>query len=76
MLFLQLPNTLPMFKLQSTNAEGHENENNANSKKGSQKAQKPSKIEELTEGLVGKMLVYKSGAIKLKLGDTLYNVSG
>lgn len=32
-------------------------------------------LEELPAGYMGKMLVYKSGAIKLKLGDTLYDVS-
>lgn len=32
-------------------------------------------LDELPAGLMGKMLVYKSGAIKLKLGDTLYDVS-
>ncbi|XP_072059145.1 uncharacterized protein [Arachis hypogaea] len=36
---------------------------------------KPCKLNELPPGLVGKMLVYKSGAIKLKLGSTLYDVS-
>ncbi|KAK4431666.1 DNA-directed RNA polymerase III subunit RPC4 [Sesamum alatum] len=32
-------------------------------------------LEELPEGCMGKMLVYKSGAVKLKLGDILYDVS-
>lgn len=32
-------------------------------------------LDELPAGLMGKMQVYKSGAIKLKLGDTLYDVS-
>ncbi|KAL0304095.1 UNVERIFIED_CONTAM: DNA-directed RNA polymerase III subunit RPC4 [Sesamum radiatum] len=32
-------------------------------------------LEELPEGYMGKMLVYKSGAVKLKLGDILYDVS-
>ncbi|MCD7450408.1 hypothetical protein HAX54_006041 [Datura stramonium] len=32
-------------------------------------------LQELPAGNIGKMLVYKSGAIKLKLGDILYNVS-
>jgi DNA-directed RNA polymerase III subunit RPC4 len=32
-------------------------------------------LEELPDGYMGKMLVYKSGAIKLKLGDALYDVS-
>ncbi|CAK9135138.1 unnamed protein product [Ilex paraguariensis] len=32
-------------------------------------------LEELPGGYMGKMLVYKSGAIKFKLGETLYDVS-
>lgn len=32
-------------------------------------------LENLPAGYMGKMLVYKSGAIKLKLGDILYDVS-
>uniref|UniRef100_A0A7C9E1C2 DNA-directed RNA polymerase III subunit RPC4 n=2 Tax=Opuntia streptacantha TaxID=393608 RepID=A0A7C9E1C2_OPUST len=32
-------------------------------------------LKELSGGQMGKLLVYKSGAIKLKLGDTLYDVS-
>ncbi|XP_055810986.1 uncharacterized protein LOC129880810 isoform X2 [Solanum dulcamara] len=32
-------------------------------------------LQEMPAGNMGKMLVYKSGAIKLKLGDILYNVS-
>ena len=32
-------------------------------------------LEELPGGYMGKMLVYKSGAIKLKIGNILYDVS-
>nr|GMC65772.1 DNA-directed RNA polymerase III subunit RPC4-like isoform X2 [Ipomoea batatas] len=32
-------------------------------------------MEELPGGYMGKMLVYKSGAVKLKLGNILYDVS-
>lgn len=32
-------------------------------------------LEELPGGYMGKMLVYRSGAVKLKLGDVLYDVS-
>ncbi|KAG8376210.1 hypothetical protein BUALT_Bualt09G0039400 [Buddleja alternifolia] len=70
MIFLQLPATLP-----TINPSIKTEDNNANSSKGSGKSQKPCSLEELPAGLMGKMLVYKSGAIKLKLGDTLYDVS-
>ncbi|KAI3704935.1 hypothetical protein L1987_75164 [Smallanthus sonchifolius] len=32
-------------------------------------------LKDLPNGCIGKMLVYKSGAIKLKLGDTVFDVS-
>lgn len=32
-------------------------------------------LQDLPAGSMGKMLVYKSGTVKLKLGDILYNVS-
>lgn len=32
-------------------------------------------LEDLPDGFMGKMLVYKSGAVKMKLGDILYDVS-
>lgn len=33
------------------------------------------KLKDLPGGLMGKILVYKSGRVKMKIGDTLYNVS-
>jgi len=33
------------------------------------------KFDDLPGGYLGKMVVYKSGAIKMKLGETLYDVS-
>ncbi|KAL0410429.1 UNVERIFIED_CONTAM: hypothetical protein Slati_3632600 [Sesamum latifolium] len=72
--FLQLPSILPTVK-QSTNAEVPEADKNANPGKGAEASRKPCRLEDLPAGLMGKMLVYRSGAIKLKLGDTLYDVS-
>ncbi|XP_055807590.1 uncharacterized protein LOC129876233 isoform X2 [Solanum dulcamara] len=68
MFLVQLP-TMPMLK-QSVKTEGSEMANSS----------KPSKaracnLNELPMGHMGKMLVYKSGAVKLKLGETLFNVS-
>lgn len=68
MFLVQLP-TMPMLK-QSVKTEGSEMANSS----------KPSKaracsLNELPGGFMGKMLVYKSGAVKLKLGETLFNVS-
>lgn len=36
---------------------------------------KDTSFEELPEGYMGKMLVYRSGAVKLKLGEVVYDVS-
>ncbi|KAH6818357.1 hypothetical protein C2S51_001960 [Perilla frutescens var. frutescens] len=68
MFFLQLPAMLPA-TAQSADPQVPESSN------GSEKSQKLCKLESLQEGLIGKMLVYKSGAVKLKLGDTIYDVS-
>ncbi|TKY68577.1 DNA-directed RNA polymerase III subunit RPC4 [Spatholobus suberectus] len=74
MFLINLPLTLPMIKESDT--AGGQNVN-ANSKPpgGAKKVEKPCKLHELPSGFMGKMLVYKSGAIKLKLGNTLYDVS-
>lgn len=74
MFFLQLPSTLPGI-MQSPIAEVPERQNNDNRSKGSGTSQKPCHLESLPAGLIGKMIVYKSGAVKLKLGDTIYDVS-
>ncbi|CAN1751181.1 hypothetical protein LINPERHAP1_LOCUS4251, partial [Linum perenne] len=66
MMFIQLPTTMPVLKTSSTAVKG----NTASRSKGG-----GCKLEELPGGYMGKMLVYRSGAVKLKLGDTLYNVS-
>ncbi|KAL8243072.1 hypothetical protein R6Q59_009365 [Mikania micrantha] len=72
LIFIQLPPTLPLPK-QSVKTES------ASSSKPLKDTEPPSKgcnLYELPAGVMGKMLVYKSGAVKLKLGDHLYNVSG
>ncbi|XP_010536548.1 PREDICTED: uncharacterized protein LOC104811532 [Tarenaya hassleriana] len=63
MIFFQLPGPLPVKKeLADANSE----EDNT---------QRRSAFDGLKEGFMGKMCVYKSGAVKLKLGDILYDVS-
>ncbi|XP_057499944.1 uncharacterized protein LOC130784173 isoform X2 [Actinidia eriantha] len=69
MFFLQLPAKLPIVK-QSPKSEGPQTAGSANP------ADKSCcSLDELPAGFMGKMLVYKSGAVKLKLGDTIYDVS-
>ncbi|KAL1547818.1 hypothetical protein AAHA92_16130 [Salvia divinorum] len=71
MFFLQLPKMLPGIA-QSADSEV---QNNGNPSRGRGESQNLSTLDSLPEGKIGKMLVYKSGAVKLKIGDTLYNVS-
>ncbi|XP_049403786.1 uncharacterized protein LOC125867361 isoform X1 [Solanum stenotomum] len=68
MFLVQLP-TLPMLK-QSIKTEGSEMANSSKPSKA-----KACSLNELPAGFMGKMLVYKSGAVKLKLGETLFNLS-
>lgn len=74
MFFLQLPSTMPSTKRLAT----------ADSQEATESLKPPGivyhkhklcALGELPPGLMGKMVVYRSGAIKLKLGDTLYDVS-
>lgn len=89
LLFFQLPSSLPAIKRSAT-AKGKEVKNSSGTlgQKGSMAmnmgakgssatgtSQKGCSLEELPAGQLGKLLVYKSGAVKLKLGDTLYDVS-
>ncbi|KAE8678739.1 lichenase-like [Hibiscus syriacus] len=71
MLFLKLPPTLPTIQ----QPEGVAREEARSSSRSSRTAKKTSGLAELPAGLMGKMLVYKSGAVKLKLGDTIYDVN-
>lgn len=64
LIFFQLPATMPIPN-QSVKTEGKPLKN----------ASKASSLNEVPAGSMGKMLVYKSGVVKLKLGDHLFNVS-
>lgn len=74
MFLINLPPTWPVTKQSTTSGD---QDVNVNSKppRGSKEVEEIYKLNELPSGFMGKMLVYKSGAIKLKLGDTLYDVS-
>lgn len=73
LLFFQLPKKLPLDK-RSASTKGKEK---AESSKPLGRADAPKDLDlsKLPGGYMGKMLVYKSGAVKLKLGDTLFDVS-
>lgn len=71
--FFQLPARLPLPK-QSSTATGKEKAGNSRSsnRMGSFELDD---LKKLSAGCMGKLLIYKSGAVKLRLGDTLYDVS-
>ncbi|GER57665.1 DNA-directed RNA polymerase III RPC4 family protein [Striga asiatica] len=74
MLFFQLPSSMPMLNKPAYD-EVKGPENNGKPVKGKAPSRNPCSLESLPAGHMGKMLVYKSGAVKLKLGETLYDVS-
>lgn len=74
MLFVQLPPTMPMIKRSAT-AVGPEIKESSRPSGGARAIEKTCRLDELPAGYMGKVLVYRSGAVKLKLGDTLYDVS-
>ncbi|KAF4362422.1 hypothetical protein F8388_012214 [Cannabis sativa] len=74
MLFLQLPPTMPLMKQLVTN-DGQPVNESSRAPMAANTVKKSCALNEIPAGLVGKLLVYRSGAIKLKIGDTLYDVS-
>ncbi|KAH9613237.1 hypothetical protein KSS87_003309 [Heliosperma pusillum] len=70
MLLFQIPRTMPMTKRVTSAAV----EASASNLKPAND-DRPCKLNDLKAGLMGKLLVYKSGAVKLKLGDTAYDVT-
>ncbi|XP_027110528.1 uncharacterized protein [Coffea arabica] len=66
----EIPGSFPMV---SGDAKGKEMVNSSVSSVGTNK--NVCSLEELPPGFMGKILVFKSGAVKLKLGDMLYDVS-
>lgn len=72
--FLQLPPMVPMIK-QSSTVENMGSGNVSEQNSASQTRQKTCSMNELPSGSMGKLLVYRSGAVKLKLGDIIYDVS-
>ncbi|KAG1338098.1 DNA-directed RNA polymerase III subunit RPC4 [Cocos nucifera] len=69
MLFFQMPSTLPMVKKPAAEADAKDNIRQI------ARAMKGCKLEELPAGYMGKLMVYKSGKIKMKIGDALFDVS-
>lgn len=74
MFFLQLPATLPLVK-RLASAKGKEIAGSSTSSGKVGASKNGCNFRDMPGGYIGKMLVYKSGAVKLKLGDTLHDVS-
>jgi len=74
MFLIKLPSKLPMV-IQSTTDGGKDVNAKSKPPGGSKKVEKLYELKDLPSGFMGKMLVYKTGKIKLKLGNTLYDVS-
>ncbi|GER46539.1 DNA-directed RNA polymerase III subunit RPC4 [Striga asiatica] len=76
MLLFKFPSNLPLDNSRPPrSSKGKEIAGSSVTQEREHSSKKGCKLEELPEGLMGKMLVYKSGAVKLKLGDVLYDVS-
>uniref|UniRef100_A0ACD5TFA7 Uncharacterized protein n=1 Tax=Avena sativa TaxID=4498 RepID=A0ACD5TFA7_AVESA len=85
LLFFQLPASLPLPKqmqsVEEPNTGSEENAEPANASSNVARGQrKPSPltgsaIKDLPGGHMGKILVYKSGKVKMKIGDALFDVS-
>ncbi|XP_047056563.1 uncharacterized protein LOC124662814 [Lolium rigidum] len=81
LLFFQLPSSLPLPKqTQSVEEPNTGFEKNAELANVTREQRRPSsfagsKIKDLPGGHVGKILIYKSGKVKMKIGDALFDVS-
>ncbi|KAI9160511.1 hypothetical protein LWI28_008810 [Acer negundo] len=73
MMIFQFPANLPLNK-RPASIRGKEKVESSSTSSGRVGAPKAG-LNGLSGGYMGKLLVYQSGAIKLKLGDTLYDVS-
>lgn len=74
LMFFQIPASLPLGQDAAVSRESDQDEMVGSVKEGTRNSSAGVKLEKLPEGHVGKLLVYKSGAVKLKIGDVLFDV--
>jgi hypothetical protein len=74
LMFFQIPASLPLSQDAAVSRESDQDEMVGSVKEGTRNSSAGVKLEKLPEGHVGKLLVYKSGAVKLKIGDVLFDV--
>jgi DNA-directed RNA polymerase III subunit RPC4 len=68
MFLFQLPKSLPLPRRSSSIVE-------RKGKATGKELMEGSNLQQLPQGYLGKMLIYKSGKIKMKLGDVMFDVS-
>jgi len=68
MFLFQLPKSLPLPRRSSNIVERKGKATGKEVKEGSN-------LQQLPQGYLGKMLVYKSGKVKMKLGDVMFDVN-
>jgi len=73
-MFFQIPASLPLGQDAAVSRESDQDGMVGSVKEGTRNSSAGVKLEKLPEGHVGKLLVYKSGAVKLKIGDVLFDV--
>ena len=83
LLFFQFPGSLPLPQVESV-AEAHMDtsedvetegaDSEGNYKKRRLESIRGCRLKDLPGGLMGKVLVYKSGKVKMRLGDALFDV--
>jgi DNA-directed RNA polymerase III subunit RPC4 len=83
LLFFQFPASLPFLQSESVaeadmdtseDDEADDSKSKGNYKKRSLESICGSRLKDLPGGLMGKILVYKSGKVKMRLGDALFDV--
>lgn len=84
LLFFQFPTSLPLPQAESVaeadmdtseDVQTYDSQSEENYKKRRHESIHGCKLKDLPGGLMGKILVYKSGKVKMKLGDALFDVS-
>uniref|UniRef100_A0A1D1Y243 DNA-directed RNA polymerase III subunit RPC4 n=1 Tax=Anthurium amnicola TaxID=1678845 RepID=A0A1D1Y243_9ARAE len=73
MFFFQLPASLPVAKRSDAAADAEKGKEIDGGKGGD--PEKRCSLEDLPAGLMGKIVVYRSGIIKMKLGDAFFDVT-
>lgn len=75
MYFFKFPTYLPMEKPSATSARGKEKVESGSGLMNVDKEKKECcTLADLPAGSIGKLLVYKSGAVKMKMGDVIFKV--